>query len=159
VARHQSSWGNAAGESSALLVVSGLYLGTRTLTGTDLSGGFTTLTSIAGASALFVLRTQRRNVVAAGPGWLWSREYVKTRWVRTDRLVRLSWSLSGIEQLLTFVDDEGRRLGLTRTDLSADVRLTAQACRDVCRSLADRLKTDERALSVLGLDRGSLPRD
>lgn len=159
VARYQPSWGSATVTSLALLVVLGLYVGARALTGADWSGSTITLISIAGASALFMLLAQRRLVLAAGPGWLSSRDYVKTRWVRTDRLVGLSWSTGGVEQLLTLVDDEGRRVVITRTELSADAGVTDQVVADVRRSLTGGLQADHRALAVLGLDRGRLPRD
>ena len=155
VARHQASWGTAASATVGLLVICGVYVGAHALAGELGSGDLNGPALWIGGFAVFFLLTVRRHVLAAGRGWLSSREYVKTRWVRTDRLVRLSWSLCGTEPILTLVDDEGRKVGVSRSDLRECFALTAQVTADVRRSLAGGLEADERALAVLHLGDGT----
>jgi hypothetical protein len=152
VARCQASWGSSAKTCLALVVVCTLYVVVRAVFGAEVGGALTAIIVIVGLSAAYLLFAQRRHVFAAGPGWLSSREFIATRWVRTDRLVKLAEGASGIERVLTFVDDEGRRVGLTRTDLQSDAALTAQVRVDVTRSLERGLDANMRALAILGLD-------
>ena len=157
VARYQASWRTVAMFGLAVLVICGLEVGWEVVTGTDPSAVLNYWTLAAGVSILLIVLKERWHVLAAGPGWLSSREFVRTRWVRTDRLVRLSWEMGGRIPVLTLVDDKGRRVVITSTDLYEDARLAIQVKDDVRRSLAGGLKADKRALAELYLDVAARP--
>lgn len=115
---------------------------------------FVTLFFVVGIPLLLALSTTR-DELSAGPGWfsakgvaLWGPH----RWVRTDRLVVLKSSASGVAVHLHMQDDEGRRASVLASALTDAPLVAAQVEVDVRHALdreGAQLETDHRARTIL----------
>lgn len=113
-------------------------------------GGFV-LGSIAGVGAAFIAFKAYRAELAAGPGWLSTRDLFARHWVRTDQVVRIQDQPSGVDRVLTLHDRDGRHVGLMLADIRQYPKVRARLLADLRLSIAAGLVVPDGTRDRLGL--------
>lgn len=119
------------------LAVFALLVGFSLARGADPRDLDPVLLAIVVGTPLLIVVALYYNRMAAGPGWF-SQQHVwsRTEWVRTDRLVRIESSASGVAVHLRMEDDEGRSLEVESMAFDDAAQVAARVRADVRRSLA-----------------------
>lgn len=147
-ARGARSARSALAGGAALVVVGAVFAVLRGVRPDDL-GLVLSVTAVVAAGAAYLTLQLARAEVVVGPGWLSCRSFVRRRWVRTDQLRTVRTHRAGLEQVLTFRDADGRKVGVVLSDLELAPGIRRQLGRDVRSSLAAGGELDREAHALL----------
>lgn len=107
--------------------------------------------AIVGAGAGYLALQTYRAELAAGSGWLSARGVTRRRWVRTDQVVRVRDEPSGVDRVLVLWDRDGRKVGVTASELRGAPAVRGQLARDLATAEADGLQLAPATRERLGL--------
>lgn len=144
-----ATWVPVRGQAALVAAVAAVIcLVFAVLRGAHLEGW---VVAIVGVGAGYLALQTYRAELAAGRGWLSARVVTRRRWVRTDQVVRVRDEPSGIGRVLVLWDRDGRKVGLTESELRGAPAVRAQLAQDLGTAEAAGLQLEPATRERLGL--------